>query len=137
MPIFTIETAHDVPVYRLRSYEADTVSQACRLAVEDCDWSIRKISHDTPGETFVSGVWEGTRAPHSARNLPIPSQYGEIMRRKAQHFEVLLGLLKMFAAADPAAPELALWRRRAVSAIAKAEAIMASAREPDGSDGNA
>ncbi|WP_348265977.1 hypothetical protein [Aliihoeflea sp. 2WW] len=59
------------------------------------------------------------------------------MRRKAQHFEVLLGLLKMFAAADPAAPELALWRRRAVSAIAKAEAIMAGARDPDGSDRDA
>lgn len=137
MPTFTIETAHDVPVYRLRTYEADTVDKACRLAVDDNDWSIRKISHDTPGETFVSGIWEGSGAPHSARNLPIPSQYGESMRRKSQHFEVLLGLLKMFAAADPAAPELGLWRQRAVSAIAKAEAIMAGARDPDGSDRDA
>ncbi len=137
MPTFTIETAHDVPVYRLRSYEADTVDKACRLAVDDGDWSIRKISHDTPGETFVSGICEGTGAPHSARSLPVPSQYGDTMRRKARHFEVLLGLLKLFAAADPAAPELALWRQRAVSAIAKAEAMMAAARDPKGSDRHA
>ena len=136
MPIFTIETAHDVPVYRLRSYEADTVDKACRLAVEDEDWSIRKISHDTPAKPSSAASGRNRRSPLGAQ--PAGSlQYGDTMRRKARHFEVLLGLLKIFTAADPAAPELALWRRRAVSAIAGVEAIMAAARDPKGSERDA
>lgn len=55
---------------------------------------------------------------------------------RAEHFEVLLGLLKIFAHApegDPA-DDLA-WRHRAHAAIVKAEAILAGARDPDGDGG--
>ncbi len=34
MPRFTIETTYRLPVYRHRTYEAETVEQACRLAIE-------------------------------------------------------------------------------------------------------
>jgi hypothetical protein len=37
MPIFTIETTYRLPVYRQRSYEADSLAEACRFAVEDDD----------------------------------------------------------------------------------------------------
>ena len=42
MPRFTIETTYRLPVYRQRSYEAETLQEACRLAVEDDDWSEQK-----------------------------------------------------------------------------------------------
>jgi len=32
---FTIETTYRLPVYRQRTYEAETLEQACRLAIED------------------------------------------------------------------------------------------------------
>ena len=35
MPDYTIEVAYHLPVYRQRSYSADTPAQACRLAIED------------------------------------------------------------------------------------------------------
>ena len=54
------------------------------------------------------------------------------MQRKADHFETLLGLLKVLAHA-PGGPasDPPFWRHRADAAIAKAEAILASARDPD------
>lgn len=64
-------------------------------------------------------------------------QFRESFRRKAEHFEVLLGLLKIFAhPPDDCLSDEALWRRRTQAAIAKAEAILADARDPD-SDGGA
>ena len=42
MPFFTIEATYRLPVYRQRTYEADAFEQACRLAIEDEDWSDQK-----------------------------------------------------------------------------------------------
>ena len=54
------------------------------------------------------------------------------MQRKADHFETLLGILKVLAhAPDGAASDPPFWRQRADAAIAKAEAILAGARDPD------
>ena len=39
---FTIEATYRIPVYRQRSYEAGTLAEACRLAVEDDDWEGQK-----------------------------------------------------------------------------------------------
>lgn len=132
MPIFTIETTYHLPVYRQRSYEADAVEQACRLAIEDDDWTDEKRDYETAGETYVSGVWQGADAAYRSAALPLPSQFGETIQRKADHFETLLGTLKVLAQVkDLTAPDLPFWLPRAQAAIAKAEAILAGVRDPD------
>lgn len=132
MPTFTIESTHRIPIYRQRSYQADTLAEACRLAIEDDDWEGQKENYESAGETYVTGAWPGGVPPDSVAALPIPSHFAEALRRKAEHFEILLGLLKIFA--QPAEGGLAdepFWRQRAHAAIAKAEAILAGARDPD------
>jgi hypothetical protein len=132
MPIFTIETTYHLPVYRQRSYEADAVEQACRLAIEDDDWTDEKLDHETAGETYVSGIWEGPDAAYAAPPIPVPSQYGDLLPRKADHFEVLLGIVKVLARdGESGTLDRAFWQTRAAAAIAKAEAILAAARDPD------
>jgi hypothetical protein len=56
MPFFTIEATYRIPVYRQRTYEAETVEQACRLAVEDDDWSDQKEDFESSGETYITGA---------------------------------------------------------------------------------
>jgi hypothetical protein len=131
MTVFTIETAYSIPVWRRGTYEAATVEDACRLAVADNDWSGAKEDHETSGETYVSGIWLERESAHQAPLLPIPSQFDETMRRKCDHFETLLGTLKMLAQppSDPP-PDLTFWQPRATAAIAKAEAILAGAPDP-------
>ena len=75
MPIFTIETSYRLPVYRHRSYRADSLEDACRLAMEDDDWSNGKFDHDSAGATIVSGAWEGADAAYRGDALsPPPSR---------------------------------------------------------------
>ena len=52
--------------------------------------------------------------------------------RKVRHFEILLGLLKLLLA-DVQAGRAASddWIERAISAVARGEAILAGARDPD------
>jgi hypothetical protein len=75
MPQFTIETTYPLPVYRHRTYEADTIEQACRLALEDDDWSGEKQDYESAGATIVTGIWEGADAAYRAPPLAIPAQY--------------------------------------------------------------
>lgn len=83
----------------------------------------------TPGATDVQ--------PYSVSALPVPTQFGDSLHRKAEHFEVLLDLLKIFAQPSDAGPAHDLaWRQRADAAIAKAQAILAGAPDPD-EDGGA
>jgi hypothetical protein len=35
MPVFTIETTYRLPVYRQQTYEAATMEEACRRAIDD------------------------------------------------------------------------------------------------------
>jgi hypothetical protein len=119
--------------YRHRTYETVTSDEACRLAIEDDDWSDEKSDADNSGETYVSGVWQGVDAAYRGPALPIPSQFSEAIRRKADHFETLLGLLKILAHVENLrAPDLPYWLPKAQAAIAKAEAILASAPDPTG-----
>jgi hypothetical protein len=90
VPTFTIETTYHLPIYRHRHYEADTLIEACRLAIKDDGWSDEKSDTDNSGETYVSGVWQGLDAAYRAPALLIPSQFSEAIRRKADHFETLL-----------------------------------------------
>jgi hypothetical protein len=132
MPFFTIEATYRIPAYRQRTYEADTVEQACRLAIEDDDWSEQKEDLETSGETYITGAWPGADNAYRVTALPVPSQFGETGQRKADHFETLLGILKVLAHASDGAPsDAAFWQQRADAAIAKAEAILAGGRDPE------
>ena len=131
MPAFTIETTYHLPVYRQRTYTAATIVDACRLAIEDDDWSDEKFDTDSAGDTYVSGTWRGAESAYRGRALKIPSQFRERMQRQAEHFEVLLGMLKILAHVDDLqAPNLPQWLPRARAVIAKAEAILAGAPDP-------
>jgi hypothetical protein len=131
MPRYTIETVRHLPSHRHRTYRADTVAEACRCAIEDKDWSGEMVDHDRTGEVFVSGIWKVADIASAGTPIPIPSQYGETIQRQAAHFEILHGLLKMFLA-DVRAGKTSSdrWIERAISAVARAEAIMAGARDP-------
>ena len=136
MSTFTIESTYRIPIYRQRSYQADTLAEACRLAIEDDDWEGQKEDYESAGETYVTGAWAGDVPPYSLPALPIPSHFTEELQRKAEHFEVLLGLLKIFALPpDAGMADEPFWRQRVHAAIAKAEAILAGARDPDGDGG--
>jgi hypothetical protein len=131
MLCFTIETTYRLPLYRQRTYEAETLEAACRRAIEDDDWSDLKEDYDCSGDTYVTGAWLGDVAPYSVPALPIPSHFLETLQRKADHFEAVLGMLKVLAqAAETGSREVQLWRRHATAAIAKAEAILAHGPDP-------
>lgn len=100
MPAYTVETTYRVPVYRQRTYHAATPAEACRQAIEDDDWSNDKLDYETAGETYVTGIWLAADAAYSGDTVPVPSHFDETIQRKAAHFEVLFGLLKIVVA-DP------------------------------------
>mgnify|MGYP001031799844 CR=1 FL=1 len=130
MPAFTIETTYRLPVYRQRTYKAESLAEACRLAIEDDDWDDAKRDYDSAGETYVTGAWEGEDAAYRGASLQVPSHFDETLQRKADHFEVLLGLVNVLGSAHDVASRT-YWRERAALAVAKAEAILAGARDPD------
>jgi hypothetical protein len=118
MPPFTIETTYRLPVYRQRTYEAETIEQACQLAIEDDDWSEQNEDYDCSGDTYVTGAWPGEDTAYSITSLAVPSQFGEDVQRKADHFETLLGILKVLAHAPKGEPlDSPFWRQRADAAI--------------------
>lgn len=132
MPVFTIESTYRLPVYRQRSYEAETLAAACALAITDEGWDDEKSDVETSGDTYVTGAWEGRDAAYRGRALSIPAQFDEQIQRKGDHFEVLLGLLKVFAhAPDAGPPDAQFWRERLDKAVAKAEAILAGQPDPE------
>jgi hypothetical protein len=120
MPVFTIETTYHLPIYRHRAYAADTLEEACRLAIQDDDWRFERRDYDNSGEVYVSGAWFGPDMAYHGRALAVPSHFDEAVQRKAEHFAVLLGLLKQTAPDNSAAR----------AAIAKAEAILVGAGDP-------
>ena len=97
MPSFTIETTYRLPVYRQQTYEAATMEEACRLAVDDDEWSDEKRDYESAGETYVTGIWSGENAAYTGAAQPIPAHYVETPQRIALHLEVLLGLVKVLA----------------------------------------
>ncbi|CAH1663356.1 MULTISPECIES: hypothetical protein [Hyphomicrobiales] len=129
MPIYTIETTYHLPVYRHRSYEAPSLAEACRLAIEDDDWEAETRDYESARETYVTGAWDGRDCAYSGPALPVPSHFEETVQRKADHFEILLGLVKVLGGAGDA-KQSTYSLERAASAVAKAEAILAGARDP-------
>ena len=64
MPRFTIETTYRLPVYRQRTYDAETLEEACRLAFDDDDWSEQKEDYEFSARPTSLG-------PGQARTPPI------------------------------------------------------------------
>jgi hypothetical protein len=132
MAKFTIETTYRLPVYRQRTYDADTLEDACRLAVEDDDWSGQKEDSESSGETYVTGAWAGEDVAYRGAAVTVPSEFDEKPRRQADHFETLLGILKILAHSPHSdVSDSSFWRQRADTAIAKAEAILAGVGDPE------
>jgi len=125
MPKFTIETTYRLPIFRQRCYEAETLEAACRLAIEDEDWSDQKEDYETSGETYVTDVWAGDVPPYSIPGLAVPAHFDETVQRKADIFGSLLELLE-----EPARPmgvslhDFQRWQPRAQAAVFKARAII-------------
>ena len=81
MPFFTIETTYHLPIYRQRTYEAETLDQACDLAIADEGWDDNRSDVETSGDTYVTGAWEGRDAAYSGPRLAFPSRFGEQVQR--------------------------------------------------------
>ena len=81
----------------------------------------------------MTGAWPGKVSPFaSPRSRSPPTSMR--LQRKAEHFEILLGLLELFARPPDTGLDT-FWRRRRHAAIQKAEAILAGARDPDAEGG--
>ncbi|ACI59565.1 conserved hypothetical protein (plasmid) [Rhizobium leguminosarum bv. trifolii WSM2304] len=132
MPDFTIETTYHLPVFRHRTYAAATLEAACRAAVEDDNWDLAEKDYDSSGEVHITGVWEGAHSAYTGPSVQVPSQFDEAVQRRARHFEILLGLLKIFFEdAHAARPPSLDWLARSAWEIARGEAILGNAPNPD------
>lgn len=124
MKTYTIETTYRVPNYRQRTHSAETVEDACRLAIADEDWTGALPDFETAGETYVTGAWESADAAYSGPEVDVPEAFGETVYRKAKLFEDLVALLR-----EPAEPmgmsehAFRIWLPRAMTVLARADAI--------------
>jgi hypothetical protein len=119
--LFTIETTYHLPIYRHRTYCAVTLEEACRLAIADQDWRFERRDYDCAGQTYVSGAWRGPDMAYRSPALPVPARFDETVQRKADHFPVLVELLRSYALADDATAQ---------AALAKGLAIISAADDP-------
>lgn len=83
MPKYTIERTYLMPVYIHATYEADSLEQACRLAVEDNGWDGCEHDYETAGPTYLTGAWAGDNAAYEGEELSdaIPT---DLARRRAE-----------------------------------------------------
>jgi hypothetical protein len=131
MPRFTIETTYRIPYYRHAAYDAATPENACRLAMEDDDWSSALPDHECAGPTYVTGIWEGSAA-YEGRNIAVPSHFDDAVQRKADHFPELLDQLAFVARPmGISRVDFERWLPKAMAAVEKAKAIIEECRDPD------
>ncbi|MBB3918649.1 hypothetical protein [Rhizobium fabae] len=132
MPAYTIETTYNLPVFRHGTYLADTPEAACKVAIGDGNWESAKKDHASSGEIHVTGIWEGENTAYAGLSIAVPSQFNDAAQRRARHFEILLGLLKMMLHdAHAARPASLDWLAKSAWAIARGEAILAGSPDPD------
>ena len=124
MPTHTIETTYRVPNYRQQTHTAETVDEACRLAIEDDDWDQGITDYENAGETYVTGIWKGENCAYSGPAVDIPEAFDETVHRNVELCEELIELLR-----EPAQrmglskADFEHWLPRARAALAKADAI--------------
>lgn len=132
MADFTIEATYRLPIYRHRTYSAETPEEACRLAIDDVDWDDGKEDHECAGETYVTGIWSGADAAYRGESIPILDHFDETVQRKADHFGELLAALENVAQPGGIGQfEFQRWLPKAQAAVAKAKAIIEGRRSPD------
>lgn len=132
MPKFTIEVTYRMPYYVQRTYDASTPEEACRLAIEDEDWSGELPDFECAGPTYVTGVWRGTDTAYEGEEIAVPSHFHETAQRMVDHFHVLLDLLAYPAQPMGLSPvDFERWLPKAVAAVEKARAIIEERRDPD------
>uniref|UniRef100_UPI003F273415 hypothetical protein n=1 Tax=Rhizobium sp. F40D2 TaxID=3453141 RepID=UPI003F273415 len=130
MPDFTIETTYQLPVFRHRTYAAETLDAACCAAIYDDNWEMAENNHIPPAGS-TSPV-EGAHAAYIGPSIQVPSQFEDTLQRRSRHFEILLGLLKIFFDDAHANREPSLdWLNRSAWEIARGEAILAGNPDPD------
>jgi hypothetical protein len=95
---YTVETTIRRPFYKHRVYEAATLDDACRQALQDDDCEGEKLDDETPGEPYVTGVWIGEDAAYKGPCLPIPINGHASDQHKMQQLDLLLALLKRLVA---------------------------------------
>jgi hypothetical protein len=100
MPKFSVETSYKIPVFRLRQFEAASIEEACRLALEDDNWENAARDYDSATPSSVTGVWPAG-AEYVCFSLPIPQAFEDPLKRKADHFEILVSLLAEIAGDNP------------------------------------
>lgn len=131
MPVYTIETTYTLPIFRHGTYVADTPEAACKTALGDDNWESLQKDYDSSGDIHVTGIWEGENTAYTGSPITIPSQFDEAVQRRAHHFEILLGLLKiLFHDVQAARPPSVDWLAKSAWAIARGEAILAYAPDP-------
>jgi hypothetical protein len=131
MPAYTIETTYTLPIFRHGTYIADTPEAACKAALGDDNWESLKRDYDSSGQIHVTGIWEGENTAYAGLPITIPSQFDEGTQRRAHHFEILLGLLKMlFHDVQVGRSPSVEWQAKSAWAIARGEAILAYAPDP-------
>ncbi|ARQ62232.1 UNVERIFIED_ORG: hypothetical protein GGD48_005466 [Rhizobium etli] len=134
MPDYTIETTYNLPISRKRTYSADSAEAACHAAIKDGDRDEARNDHETPGETHVTGIWEGADAAYRSSAISVPSQFRGTTERKTGHFEILLGILKIVVSdAQAGGSTSADWMAKAAWAISRSESILAGAPDPHAS----
>lgn len=132
MSRFTIETTYRIPYYRHAVYDAATSEEACRLAIEDDDWSCELPDHKRAGPTYVTGIWKGAGAAYEGKNIPVPSEFDETIQRKADHFTELLDQLAFVARPmSVTIVDFDRWLPKAMAAVEKAKAIIEERRDPE------
>lgn len=131
MPAYTIETTYTLPIFRHGTYIAETPEAACKMALVDDNWESLRKDYDSAGEIHVTGIWEGENTAYAGSPITIPSQFDEGAQRRAHHFEILLGLLKMLFHEVRAGRSPSIdWLDKLAWAIARGEAILAYAPDP-------
>jgi len=132
MPKFTIETTYRIPYYRHATYDAATPAEACRLAIEDEDWSNELPDHECAGPTYVTAIWRGAGPAYEGEDVAVPSHFDETIQRKADHFPELLDQLAFVAKPMGISKvDFERWLPNAIAAVEKARAIIEERRDPD------
>jgi len=101
MSTYTIETTYRLPFCRQGTYSAGTPEDSCRAAMEYDDWENAVKEYESSSGAHVTGMWDGADAAYRGRSVPIPAHFDEAVQRRAGHFEILLGVLKIMVGDVP------------------------------------
>lgn len=70
--VFVIESTYRLPIYRRREYEAESLEEACQMAIADEDWEGAKEDYETSGGTYITDAHD-----EDGKQLAIPPGYDE------------------------------------------------------------